>query len=86
MQHDFKMVLKRLAYEDSFSRDTHGGGPEHNMHLVPFMLQMLHNLLTNGSGNTYLQYSLQGSPESEGGKFSFLQQKRIHEFLEQGMK
>jgi E3 ubiquitin-protein ligase UBR4 len=37
MLHDFKVLIKKLAYEDSFSRDTHGGGPEHNMHLVPFM-------------------------------------------------
>ena len=41
MIHDFKLLLKRFAYEDSFSRDTHGGGPEHNMHLIPFMMQML---------------------------------------------
>ncbi len=46
MQHDFKVLMKRLAYEDSFSRDTHGGGPEHNMHLIPFMIQMIHHLLT----------------------------------------
>lgn len=38
MQHDLKMLMKRLAYEDSFSRDTHGGGPEHNMHLLPLMI------------------------------------------------
>jgi hypothetical protein len=43
--HDFKMLMKRLAYEDSFSRDTHGGGPEHNMRLVPFMIQMCDTLL-----------------------------------------
>jgi len=43
--HDFKMLMKRLAYEDSFSRDSHGGGPEHNMHLVPFMIQMCDSLL-----------------------------------------
>jgi E3 ubiquitin-protein ligase UBR4 len=30
--------MKRLAYEDSFSRDTHGGGPEHNMRLIPFFI------------------------------------------------
>lgn len=34
--HDLKMVLKRLASEDSFSRDSLGGGPEHNMRLIPF--------------------------------------------------
>lgn len=45
IQHDLKMIMKRLAYEDSFSRDTHGGGPEHNMHLVPFMIQMSYYIL-----------------------------------------
>jgi hypothetical protein len=39
--HDLKMLVKRFAYEDSFSRDSHGGGPEHNMHLIPFFYQML---------------------------------------------
>jgi hypothetical protein len=38
--HDLKAILKRLAYEDTFSRDTHGGGPEHNMLLIPFFVQM----------------------------------------------
>jgi len=52
VSHDFKALLKRLAYEDSFSRDTHGGGPEHNMHLIPLFVQMSYYLLTqnNGSG------------------------------------
>lgn len=39
--------MKRFAYEDSFSRDTHGGGPEHNMHLIPFLIQMLSQILKN---------------------------------------
>lgn len=36
--HDFKFLLKRFAYEESFSRDSQGGGPEHNFKLVPFMI------------------------------------------------
>jgi E3 ubiquitin-protein ligase UBR4 len=43
--HDFKSLLKRLSYEESFSRDSHGGGPEHNMHLIPPMIQMIYYLL-----------------------------------------
>ena len=43
--HDLKMVMKRLAWEDTFSRDSHGGGPEHNMRLIPFMIQMTDALL-----------------------------------------
>jgi hypothetical protein len=43
--HDFKMLMKKLACEDSLSRDSLCGGPEHNMHLVPFMIQMCDSLL-----------------------------------------
>ena len=65
LQHDLKMILKRLAYEDSFSRDTHGGGPEHNMHFVPVMLQMSYQLLLNSHQK----------PAADG--FIYAQEKRI---------
>jgi len=29
--HDLKTLLKRFACNESFSRDSKGGGPEHNM-------------------------------------------------------
>lgn len=45
MLHDLKMLMRRLANEESFSRDSLGGGPEHNMHLIPFMIQMITHLL-----------------------------------------
>jgi E3 ubiquitin-protein ligase UBR4 len=75
MQHDFKLVLKRLAYEDSFSRDTHGGGPEHNMHLVPFMIQMINYLLNFNGGFAHAN-------NSSTDKFSYVQERRISEFLD----
>jgi hypothetical protein len=64
--HDLKMIMKRLAYEDSFSRDTHGGGPEHNMHLVPFMIQMSY-------------YILQANPsrKPDEPEFIYQQEKRL---------
>ena len=45
MIHDLKSLLKRFAYDESFSRDSHGGGPEHNMHLIPVMMQMIYYLI-----------------------------------------
>jgi hypothetical protein len=67
LQHDLKMIMKRLAYEDSFSRDTHGGGPEHNMHFVPFMLQMSCCILQQNQPNN--------KPDENG--FIYAQEKRI---------
>jgi E3 ubiquitin-protein ligase UBR4 len=66
LSHDFKILLKRLAYEDSFSRDSQGGGPEHNMHLVPFLVQMIHYHLAQGTG--YMQY---GASETARDKFTY---------------
>jgi hypothetical protein len=73
--HDLKMILKRLAYEDSFSRDTHGGGPEHNMHFVPFMLQMTCAMLQPG-----------GKKSGAEDGYVYAQERRIAQFLEQGLK
>jgi hypothetical protein len=44
--YDLKTLLKRLAFEDSFSKDSHGGSAEHNINLVPYMIHMLLVLLT----------------------------------------
>jgi hypothetical protein len=75
------MLIKKLGYEDSFSRDTHGGGPEHNMHLIPFLIQMIHYML-NMSGNHFISHS-EGSQDKQ---FTFIQERRLDEFLEQGLK
>ena len=39
--HDIKLLLLRFAYEKSFSDDTGGGGPESNLHLIPYLFQMV---------------------------------------------
>ena len=39
--HDIKLLLLRFAYEKSFSEDTGGGGPESNLHLIPYLFQMV---------------------------------------------
>ena len=47
--HDLKSLLKRFACNVSFSRDSLGGGPEHNMQFVPFLASLITFSLTNGS-------------------------------------
>uniref|UniRef100_T1GY88 E3 ubiquitin ligase UBR4 C-terminal domain-containing protein n=1 Tax=Megaselia scalaris TaxID=36166 RepID=T1GY88_MEGSC len=36
--HDLKLLLNRFAWEKSFHEDAGGGGPQSNMHLVPYLL------------------------------------------------
>lgn len=37
--HDIRLQLLRFAQERSFSEDTGGGGPQSNLHLLPYMMQ-----------------------------------------------
>lgn len=36
--HDIKLLLLRFAEEKTFHEDTGGGGPESNMHLIPYLI------------------------------------------------
>ena len=47
--HDLKTLLKRFACNESFSRDSKGGGPEHNMQFVPWLTNLIIYSLQNGS-------------------------------------
>ncbi|KAK9707806.1 E3 ubiquitin-protein ligase UBR4 [Popillia japonica] len=38
--HDLKLLLLRFAHEKSFHEDTGGGGPQSNMHMVPYLIHM----------------------------------------------
>ncbi|XP_075228020.1 E3 ubiquitin-protein ligase-like protein poe isoform X3 [Lycorma delicatula] len=38
--HDLKLLLLRFAQEKSFHDDTGGGGPQSNMHIIPYLLHM----------------------------------------------
>ena len=38
--HDLKLLLLKFAEEKSFSDDSGGGGPQSNMHLIPYMIHM----------------------------------------------
>lgn len=48
LSHDLKSLLKRFAFEESFSRDSKGGGPEHNMQFIPYMVSMIIHILLYG--------------------------------------
>ncbi|KAB0801611.1 hypothetical protein PPYR_03797 [Photinus pyralis] len=38
--HDFKLLLLRFAQEKPFHEDTGGGGPQSNMHLIPYLVHI----------------------------------------------
>ncbi|CAB4062605.1 UBR4 [Lepeophtheirus salmonis] len=38
--HDLKLLLLRFAEDKSFSNESGGGGPQSNMHLVPYLMHM----------------------------------------------
>lgn len=38
--HDFKLLLIKFAAEESFSLDSGGGGPQSNVHLIPYIVHM----------------------------------------------
>lgn len=38
--HDIKLLLLKFAQERSFSAESGGGGPQSNMHLVPYLVHM----------------------------------------------
>jgi len=39
--HDTKLVLFKFCLEKPLNKDTGGGGPESNMHLLPYLLHMV---------------------------------------------
>lgn len=38
--HDLKLLLMRFAFERTFHEDTGGGGPQSNMHVVPYLVHV----------------------------------------------
>lgn len=43
--HDLRLMLTRFGFEMNFSKDSKGGGPEHNLQAIPYMLQLALHLL-----------------------------------------
>lgn len=52
--HDLKKLLKKFALQESFSRDSQGGGPESNMHLIPMLMQVICHQLVHCPGSMNL--------------------------------
>lgn len=42
--HDLRLMLNRFANEESFTKDSKGGGPEYNLCAIPHMLVMIWHL------------------------------------------
>ena len=38
--HDIRLLLLRFAYEKSFSAESGGGGPQSNLHLIPYLIHI----------------------------------------------
>ncbi|XP_063242107.1 E3 ubiquitin-protein ligase UBR4 isoform X2 [Bacillus rossius redtenbacheri] len=77
--HDLKLLLLRFAMEKSFHDDTGGGGPQSNMHIIPYLIHMiLYVINTTRCGqredknlSSYLEASagdkwVEGAYEAEG--------------------
>lgn len=48
---DLKDIFRKLVYKESYSRDTHGGGPEDNLKLIPHMILSIVYVLQNKGNN-----------------------------------
>lgn len=71
LTYDLKSLLKKFANQESFSRDSKGGGPESNMQLVPLMVQVIaHQLIL--------------APGINLNKDGYLLENRLKVFLAQG--
>ena len=43
--HNLKLLIDKFCYEESFSKESKGGGPEHNMQAIPYILQLIYYLM-----------------------------------------
>lgn len=57
--HDLKLLLMRFAWEKSFHDDAGGGGPQSNMHFVPYLLFYSVYLLLSSRSATREEKTLQ---------------------------
>ncbi len=64
--HDAKMLLLRFARGGSFSDKSGGGGPQSNMHLLPYLLHMA----------LYVLNTTRSAPREERNLSAFLEQPR----------
>ena len=69
---DLKSLLKRFACNQSFSRDSKGGGPEHNMQFVPLFVSLITICLQQGSGGETNLISQIGQDAAQAKDFTYV--------------
>lgn len=89
---DIKDILRKLVYGESFSRDTHGGGPEDNLKLLPHLILMAIYLLQNKGnqlkedGSYDIESKLVKYLENSGKKQNLEEEKSAMEYEEEEKK
>ena len=43
--HSLKLLIDKFCYEESFSKERKGGGPEHNLQAIPYILHLIYYLM-----------------------------------------
>lgn len=43
--YNLKLLIEKFCNEESFSKESRGGGPEHNMQAIPYILQLIYYLM-----------------------------------------
>ena len=67
--YNLKILIEKFAYEESFSKESRGGGPEHNMQAIPYMLQLIYFLMEEDKG--YLNFLISEQKEMMSKLLSF---------------
>ncbi|KAF5296758.1 hypothetical protein FQR65_LT10159 [Abscondita terminalis] len=70
--HDLKLLLIRFAQEKSFHEDTGGGGPQSNMHLIPYLVHMA----------LYVINTTRASKREEASLMVYLENKNNEKWIE----
>ncbi|CAH1119052.1 unnamed protein product [Phaedon cochleariae] len=70
--HDLKILLLKFAQEKSFHEDTGGGGPQSNMHMVPYLIHVA----------LYVINTTRVSKREEGSLTSYLESTNMEKWVE----
>ncbi|XP_033353689.1 E3 ubiquitin-protein ligase UBR4 isoform X5 [Bombus vosnesenskii] len=62
--HDLKLLLLRFAQEKSFHEDSGGGGPQSNMHLIPYLIHTALYVINTTLADTRADKTLVGYLET----------------------
>ena len=70
--HDLKLLLLRFAQEKSFHDNTGGGGPQSNMHMVPYLIHMA----------LYVFNTIRASKKEETALTAYLEATNVEKWIE----